>query len=101
MPIAFVLDENARGPLWKAIQTHNQGGIHPIDAVRVGDQADLPLRSRDPAILAWAEQTGRILLTYDESSMTGHWLDHLQAGHHSPGVLILREKVPLRKIVEN
>ena len=101
MPLTFVLDENARGPLWKAIQTHNQGGIHPLDAVRVGDRPDLPLQASDPYILAWAEQTGRILLTYDESSMPGHWLDHLQAGGHSPGVFIIREKVPLREIVEH
>jgi hypothetical protein len=101
MPIAFVLDENARGPLWNAIQTHNQGGIYPIDAVRVGDRPDLPLQASDPEILAWAEQTGRILLTYDESSIPDYWIDHLQAGGHSPGVLIVREKVSLRAVVEN
>ena len=101
MSIAFVLDENARGPLWTAIQTHNQGGVHSIDAVRVGDLPDLPLQATDPEILAWSEQAGRILLTYDESTMPGHWLDHLQVGHHSPGALIIREKVSLREIVEN
>jgi hypothetical protein len=101
MTIAFVLDENARGPLWSAIQKHNQGAVHPIDAVRVGDLPDLPLRASDPEILAWAEQAGRILLTFDESSMPGHWIDHLQSGRHSPGVFIVREKVPLREIVEN
>ena len=101
MPIPFVLDENARGPFGQAIQTHNRGGVHPIDAVRVGDRPDLPLQASDPEILAWAEQTGRILLTYDESTMPGHWLDHLRAGRHSPGVFIIREIVPLREIVEN
>jgi len=100
MPVAFVLDENARGPLWIAIRAHNQGGAYPIDAVRVGDRPGLPLQISDPEILAWAEQAGRILLTYDESTMPGHWIDHLQAGHHSPGVLIIREKVSLREIVE-
>jgi hypothetical protein len=101
MPIPFVLDENARGPLWNAIQSHNQSGVHTIDAMRVGDRPDLPLRASDPEVLAWAEQTGRILLTYDESSMPGHLIDHLRAGRHSPGVFIVREKVPLREIVEN
>ena len=40
--------------------------------MRVGDRPDLPLQSTDPEILAWAEQAGRILLTYDESTMPGH-----------------------------
>ncbi len=101
MPIAFVLDENARGPLWKAIQIHNQGGIYLIDAVRVGDRPDLPLQATDPEILAWAEKAGRILLTYDESSMPGYWIDHLQAGRHSPGVLLIRARVSLPEVVEN
>jgi hypothetical protein len=63
MPLALVLDENTRGPLWNAIQGHNRKGIDPLDAVRVGDSPDLPLRASDPEILAWAEQAGRILLT--------------------------------------
>lgn len=101
MPIAFVLDENCRGPLWTAIRSHNQKGIHPLDAVRVGDLPDLPFQSIDPTILCWAEQAGRILLTLDENTMPGHWIDHLKSGRHSPGVLILRESVSLREIVES
>jgi hypothetical protein len=48
MPIAYVLDENLRGkPLWHAIRHHNRGGATRIDATRVGDPADRPLRSLD------------------------------------------------------
>ncbi len=101
MPLAFVLDENCRGPLWSAIQSHNQGGTYPIDAVRVGDFPDLPLQCSDPEILAWAERAGRILLTFDESTMPGYWIAHLQSGRHSPGVFIVRTKVALREVVEN
>jgi hypothetical protein len=101
MPITFLLDENCRGPLWNAIETHNLRGAHLIDAVRVGDLPDLPLQSSDPQILAWAEQSGRILLTLDENTMPGHWIAHLHSGRHSPGVFIIRERVPLREIIEN
>src|SRR5438270_13531903 len=45
--LSFVLDEHLRGPLWIAIQTHIARGIHPIDAVRVGDPTDLPLGTKD------------------------------------------------------
>ena len=95
MSIPFVLDENCRGPLWQAIQSHNGRGVDLIDAVRVGDSVDLPLRSPDPVILAWAERTGRILFTFDEKTMPGHWLAHIRLGCHSPGVLILRRRIPL------
>jgi hypothetical protein len=100
MPVGFVLDENCRGPLWSAIRSHNLRGIDIIDVVRVGDLPDLPLQTPDPDILAWAEQSGRVLLTYDESSMPAHLIAHLQAGCHSPGVFIVRAKIPLPEIVE-
>ena len=100
MPIGFVLDENCRGPLWSAVRSHNQRGFDTIDVVRVGDLPDLPLQTLDPVILAWAEQAGRILLTYDESSMPGHWIDHLRSGRHSPGLFIVRTNVSLPDIVE-
>lgn len=99
MPIGFVLDENCRGPLWSAIKSHNRRGIDTIDAVRVGDFPDLPLQTSDPAILAWAERSSRVLLTYDESSMPGHWIAHLQSGRHSPGVFIVRSNATLPEIV--
>lgn len=37
MPLRFVLDENQRGPLWRAVIRHNQAGSYPLDVVRVGD----------------------------------------------------------------
>ena len=51
----FLLDEHLRGFLWKAIRHHNLIGGDFIDAIRVGDPADLPLGSSDPDILIWAE----------------------------------------------
>jgi hypothetical protein len=87
--LRFLLDEHLRGVLWLAIQRHNARGGLPIDAVRVGDPLDLPLGSDDPSILLWAEREGRILLTQDVSTMPGFLNQHLQAGHHSPGVFMI------------
>ena len=90
MPLAFVLDEQLRGPLWHAIGSHNMRGVHPIDAVRVGDSPDLPLGSLDPDILVWAEAHDRILVTKDEKTLKSYLAKHLQTGRHSPGVFIIR-----------
>jgi hypothetical protein len=51
MALRFVPDGNLRGPLWRAIQRHNLGGTDPIDAIRVGDAADLPLGMARPGYL--------------------------------------------------
>lgn len=89
MDVRFVLDENIRGLLWRAIQLHNLRGGYPIDAEQVGDPPDLPLGSSDPDILLWAERESRIVVTNDRDTMPGFLTQHLQAGHHSPGVFLV------------
>jgi hypothetical protein len=90
MPLRYVLDEHLRGPLWRAIQWHNNSGVYPLDAVRVGDPPDLPLGTGDPALLLWAEREQRILVTHDPDTMATHLADHLASGRHSPGVFMVR-----------
>ena len=99
MPLAFLLDEHLRGNLWDFIQTHNQAGSLVIDAERIGDTPDLPLGTKDPVVLVWAEQHGRIILSRDFRTMPGHFNDHLAAGRHSPGVALLRPSASLAEIV--
>jgi Domain of unknown function (DUF5615) len=101
MPLRFVLDENQRGPLWRAILRHNQIGTNAIDAVRVGDSDDLPLRATDPDILDWCEREGRILVTFDKATLAEHHSNHLQAGRHCPGIFTLRRGTRLPQIVEH
>lgn len=43
MSLSFLLDENLRGPLSKAIERRNLRGGTQIDIVRVGDMPELPL----------------------------------------------------------
>jgi hypothetical protein len=90
MPLAFLLDEHFRGPLWQSILRHNLRGEHRIDAVPVGDPPDLPLGANDAAMLGWAESAGRLIVTEDHHTMFHHVADHLAARRHSPGVLIVR-----------
>src|SRR6266852_8081809 len=99
MALRYVLDEHLRGPLWRAIQWHNSLGVYPLDVVRVGDPADLPLGTGDPAILLWAEREQRILVTQDTDSMPTHLADHLAAGGHSPGVFMVRHHSTLPQIL--
>lgn len=100
MPLRYLLDEHFRGPLWRAIQQHNAGGTHPIDVSRVGDPADLPLGSLDPDDLLWAERNGCVVVSFDKGTMPGHLVGHLQAGHHSPGVYLVRSYATIPQVVD-
>jgi hypothetical protein len=97
MALRFLLDENLRGPLWQAIRHSNATGVDVLEAMRVGDPGAPALETPDPNLLLWAEAHGRILVSLDVISMSGHLADHLHAGHHSPGVFILRPRwtIPL------
>jgi hypothetical protein len=101
MPQRFVLDENQRGPLWRAVTRHNQAGLHLLDVVRVGDSLDLPLGSTDPEILLWCEREDRILVSFDKATLAGHLRDHLETGHHSPGIFLLRRASRLSEVVHS
>ncbi len=48
MALRYLLDENLRGPLWKALVDANQRGESNVEITRVGDEPDLPSRDRRP-----------------------------------------------------
>lgn len=100
MPLSFLLDEHLRGPLWQALLRHNLRGTNTLDVVRVGDFQDLPLSSDDSHILKWSEREGRILVTEDRHTMSGHLREHLAGGGHSPGILLLRPGQSIPNAVE-
>ncbi len=98
--LRFLLDEHLRGPLWSAIQRHNLLGGLFLDAVRVGDVPELPLASQDSGLLIWAEREGRILVTEDKRTMPGHLAEHLETGHRSPGVFMVRGGRSIREVLD-
>jgi predicted nuclease of predicted toxin-antitoxin system len=99
MPLAFLLDENLRHRLTSALTRHNQRGMFTIDFVQVGDPDDLPLRSLDRVILAWADREGRILVSFDRATLVAELIDRLAAGGTSPGIFLLRPGRTLAEIV--
>jgi len=70
MALRYLFDEHLRGELWRAVGTYNSHAQDPLDVVRVGDPDDLPLSSRDPDILAWAEHAGRVIVSRDRRTMS-------------------------------
>jgi len=72
----------------------------PIDIVRVGDVGAPACGTDDCAVLAWAEEHERVLVTLDERTIPSHLQAHLADGHHSPGVFLVRAHSALRSVVE-
>jgi hypothetical protein len=100
MALRFLLDENQRGVLWHVIQRHNARGLKPLDAVRVGDPPDLPLGIADPGLLRWTERQGRILVSFDKSTLPAHLAHHLALGCSCPGIILVSRAMPAPALLE-
>jgi hypothetical protein len=69
-----------------------------VDVVRVQD-AGLSAKD-DPAVLDWAAQAGRIVLTHDVATMTRHAYDRVREGKPMPGVFEVGRHVPVGVAIE-
>src|SRR5271157_6514912 len=67
---------------------------------RVGDSPDLPLGIDDPDILQWAEQKGCIVVACDRQTMARYFRDHIDAGRHSLGLILLTSVFSIAHVPE-
>jgi hypothetical protein len=101
MPLRFLLDENIAASIRTAIDRHNETGQDLLDVIRVGERDDLPLGSKDSAILMWSEQQDRVLITKDTSTIPVHLAEHLSAGRSCPGILMLAKSISISQLIED
>ena len=99
MPLAYLFDEHLRGPLWRAIDSHNRKETDIVDAIRVGDVMELHLGIGDADILQWAERERRILVSFDRSTLPAHLEDYLKRGRESPGIFLIRRTSMISEVV--
>lgn len=72
--------------------------IPDLDAVRV---LDVGLSTaKDPEILAWAADEGRIVLSHDRKTMMRHAYERMASGLPVPGVIIVRQTLAIREAIE-
>lgn len=100
MPLAFLLDENLRGPVWYALRRRATDPTTPLDVLRVGDRDDLPLGMTDLDILNWCDRNERILVSMVFVTMPKHVEAHLSNGRHVPGVVLVRAGFSIRTLVD-
>ncbi len=70
-----------------------------LDIVRAQDVG--LTRAADEAVLAWAADHGRVLLTHDVSTITAHAYRRVMKGDAMPGVFEVSRRVSVRSAVED
>ncbi len=94
--IKYLLDVNVGENLRKGLRAR-----YPDMVVwRMGEPTTPPIDTQDPDILLWCEAHDFTLVTNNRGSMPDHLRDHLAAGHHFPGMLILNPKMSLADTIE-
>jgi hypothetical protein len=71
-----------------------------IQAYRVGDEPAPPLGTDDPEILQWAEREGCIVVSCDRQTMASLFRDHINAGRHLPGLILLPNVFSIDDVLE-
>lgn len=67
----------------------------------IGDEMAPPLGTPDAVILEWIERNGYILISRNRRTIPRHLREHLAAGHHIPGIFLLRRRFSLGQLIED
>jgi hypothetical protein len=92
--LRFSADENFNNDIVRGVRRLNPA----VDIVRVQD-AGLSAKD-DPAILEWAAQSGRIVLTHYVATMTRYAYDRVREGMPMPGVFEVGRHEPIGVAIE-
>lgn len=65
----------------------------------IGDPGAPARGTLDPEILIWCEENNFTLVTNNRRSMPRHLVDHLDAGRHIPGILVLNLSVSMGETI--
>jgi predicted nuclease of predicted toxin-antitoxin system len=92
--LRFLSDENFNGDIVRGLFLRQSN----LDLVRV---QDVGLRELDdPAILNWAADNERILLTHDRATMPDFAYDRLSKGQQMSGVFLINDRMPIRQAID-
>lgn len=94
--ISYLLDEHVDHSI--------RDGLHrrwpELVVYAVGDPGAPRRGTLDPEVLMWCEATDFVLVTNNRSSMPAHLREHLAAGHHIPGILMLNAGMSIGETID-
>lgn len=95
MTVRFLADENFNHRIVLGLRRRD-------DAIDIALVQDVGLRTvDDPALLEWAAEAGRILLTHDVATIPDYAHERVAAGLPMPGVLVARSTLEIASAIED
>lgn len=92
--LRLLSDENFNGDIVRGLLLRRP----ELDLARV---QDVGLEEKDdPAILAWAAENNRIILTHDRATIPDFAYARVAAGEPMPGVFVLNDRLPVRQAID-
>jgi hypothetical protein len=93
--LRYVADENFNNDIiWGLLRRNSE-----LDIVRI---QDVGLASADdPAVLTWAADTGRLLLTHDVKTITRYAYERVALGQSMPGVVEVSQFIPISLAIDD
>lgn len=93
----YLIDENISPGYRTQLRYHEP----LLTVLRVGDEGAPARGTQDPEILKWCEQNNFILVTKDPNTIPKHLDDHLAAGYHVPGIVMINSGMPMGTILDD
>lgn len=91
----FLADENFDNRIVRGLLRRQPN----LDIIRI---QDLEIAgANDTIVLAWAAESGRILLTHDERTIPNYAYERLAAGQTIAGVIVASDSLPISTVIEN
>ena len=95
--VRYLMDENVPHAIGDQLLRREPA----IEVSSVGDDASPPIGTSDPAILIWIEQHEAYLVSRNRRTMPSHLADHLAAGHHVPGIFLIKRDHSLGEVIDD
>lgn len=93
--LRFAADENFNNDIvWGLLRRTPE-----LDIIRIQDVG--LTRADDPTVLAWAADTGRILLTHDVKTITRYAYERVALGEGMPGVVEVSQLMPIGSVIDD
>lgn len=92
--LSLLSDENFNGDIVRGLFLRQRN----LDLCRVQDVGLGGVD--DPAILAWAANNERILLTHDRATMPDFAYERLTKGEPIPGLFVVNDRMPVRQAID-
>lgn len=95
--LQFLLDEHVNPRLRRALKDRAANMI----VWCIGDVGAPTRGAADSDVLRWCEEYSFILLTNDRATMPTHLQNHLAAGRHVPGILLMKRRASFGEMIDD